>query len=394
MKVVHLITATSGGAGEAAIRLHESLVEAGCDSKAITVDRRKKNITTRAVNFQDIGKFKPRLSSSLTALQRSLIQSGDDPVSALSFNTLDWEDPDLEAADILHLHAFYNLVSINRFLKVYPDKKKVVTLHDERFYTGGCHYSHDCLGFVSGCKSCPQVKSLFQPLVKKQKLNLENLNIGDSKIHFICPSNWILKRASEALKGIQRENFFHVYNPIPSVSSSLKLQKAIDNEIRFGFVSQNLDNPIKNLPLLLSAFQKLSKDYPGQYSLTLLGESQKNYSKVHPEIKQKSARNLEELYAALGEIDFLVVPSIEDNLPNVLGEALMNGVGIIGSNVGGIPEIVELFNQSLFQNGDVQSLLHAMRNHNLTDRMKMQSLAEEHFGFETIARKMMRIYSS
>jgi glycosyltransferase involved in cell wall biosynthesis len=45
-------------------------------------------------------------------------------------------------------------------------------------------------------------------------------------------------------------------------------------------------------------------------------------------------------------MDVLIVPSTHDNLPNVMGEALMSGVGLIGSNVGGIPEIVKSFTRN------------------------------------------------
>ena len=72
----------------------------------------------------------------------------------------------------------------------------------------------------------------------------------------------------------------------------------------------------------------------------------------------------------------------------------MNGVGLIGSDVGGIPEVIDLFRQSLFQSGDKESLIHAMQSYRLTDRMKLQRMAEEVFGYQAIANKMKMIYSS
>lgn len=394
MRVVHLITATSGGAAQAAIRLHNSLAEEGFDSKVISVQRREKPVFIEGIKFQEIGNFALYKSSALTLMQRSLIQAGDDPVSPLSLDLLDWQDPDIEAADVLHLHAFYNLVSIKSFLKKFPDKKKVVTLHDERFYTGGCHQSHGCLKFVSGCQNCPQVQPLFRLLVEKQKSELTKL-IGEvNSVVFVCPSAWILKRAIEAFPEIQEKYFYQVCNPIQGVNKLPTVTDWNGTKLRFGFVSQNLDNPIKNLPLLLSAYKELTNLNPEKYSLTLVGESETNYSLADPIITQTVTKNPADLQGILRNIDVLVVPSTHDNLPNVLGEALMNGVGLIGSDVGGIPEIIGMFNQSLFQSGDLEGLIHSMRSYQLTDRADLQRMAEVVFGYQAIAKKMKTIYSS
>lgn len=393
LRVVHLITSTSGGAAQAAIRLHESLIESGYDSKVISVQRRKNPVYTKEVRFQKIDKFRLYKSSALTLLQQRLIQAGGDPVSPISLDLIDWQDPDIEAADVLHLHAFYNLVSVKSFLVKFPSKKKVITLHDERLYTGGCHVSHDCLGFVSGCQKCPQVNHVFRSLVEKQKRDLGNLMSNYSNAVIVCPSSWILNRAKVALHELHGSNFFQVYNPIPSVNAQPFKNDTGGPKIRFGFVSQSLDNPIKNLPLLLCAFKELTNLNPEKYSLTLVGTSEKSYSMEHPMIAQTIVRNPAELQVVLSAIDVLVVPSTQDNLPNVLGEALMNGVGLIGSDVGGIPEVIDTFKQSLFESGDLHGLIEAMANYKLTDRKKLQVMAEEVFGYKTIADKMKTIYS-
>jgi glycosyltransferase involved in cell wall biosynthesis len=393
LRVVHLITATSGGAAQAAIRLHQSLTAADVESKVISVQRRKKPAFTEGIKFQEIGSIARHKSSALTLFQQRLVQAGKDPVSALSLDLLDWQDPDIQAADVLHLHAFYNLVSIKSFLSKFPEKKKVITLHDERFYTGGCHQSHSCLKFVSGCRNCPQVQPMFRSLVAGQKNELRKLIRGDSNVVFVCPSAWILRRAIKALPEMHEENFHQIYNPIPSLSNLPTLSDSKGAKTRFGFVSQNLDNPIKNLPLLLSAYKELTKLNPEKYSLTLVGESETNYSSVHPMITQTVTRNPADLQEVLREIDVLVVPSTHDNLPNVLGEALMNGVGLIGSDVGGIPEVIEMFGQRLFPNGDLESLIRAMRSYQITDRADLQSKAKLVFGYQSIAKKMKTIYS-
>jgi glycosyltransferase involved in cell wall biosynthesis len=77
-----------------------------------------------------------------------------------------------------------------------------------------------------------------------------------------------------------------------------------------------------------------------------------------------------------------------------MGEALMSGVGLIGSNVGGIPEIVKLFRQSLFDSGDTEGLVQAMQNFKLVSRAHLNEQAESVFGYQAIATKLGEVYSS
>lgn len=394
MKIVHLITSYAGGAAQAAIRTHECLLESGEESKLISVERRVSSASNRDFKFQKTGMGKQLLSSAVTITQRSFIQRDHDLVTPISLDLLDWNDPDIVSADVLHLHAFYNLVSIKSFLQKFPNKRRVITLHDERFYTGGCHYSYECRLIPSGCQTCPQVRQLFRPLVAKQRRNVKSLMRQDSEVTFVCPSAWILHRAREAFPELPKENFVHIYNPIPKSNIATKKIATLNSELRFGFIAQNLENPIKNLDLALRAFDQLTELHPRKYSFTLLGESECDYTVNRPGVAQRVIRTLTELQIALGSIDVLIVPSKQDNLPSVLGEALINGVGLIGSDVGGIPEIIELFDQSLFKSGDETGLIQAMKNYQLSDRIKLEKRAEEVFGYHAIATKLNAVYSA
>ena len=393
LKIVHLVTSITGGAGLAAVRLHESLLQAHQDSHLITVSRRS-GVITKSEIVQDINVTKRLASSTLTFFQKTLVQKGEDLVTTLSLDLIDWNDSLISTADVLHLHSFYNLVSIQNFLEYYPEKAKFVTLHDERFYTGGCHVSKNCSQFSFGCQNCPQVQRLFQILVshvqRKTKLLLEK----DVNLMFVCPSNWIKKRAMLAFPMLEPRRFIEIYNPIPNMNISESFEEQNQNFIKIGFISQELANPIKNLKLLLSAFDKINKTYPNKYLLYLVGNSRVDYASSSSNIIQKKANNLKELQKILCEIDLLVVPSSFDNLPNVLGEALMNGVGLVGSNVGGIPEVLNLFEQPIFENGDEVSLIKALSSFELIDREALKARAQSIFGYEAVSSRIIKAYSS
>lgn len=70
-----------------------------------------------------------------------------------------------------------------------------------------------------------------------------------------------------------------------------------------------------------------------------------------------------EMRRAFADIDVLVVPSIwPENSPLVIHEALLSGVPVVASNIGGIPEVVRHSeNGLLFASGDVPSLRAALQ---------------------------------
>lgn len=393
LKVIHLVTSLVGGAATAALRLNLALVEAGHDSKVLTVTRRVNHTEIDKIQIQEIGKFQRNLSSAVTFLQSRILQKKSDPVSPISLDLLNWNDKQIQSADVIHLHAFYNLVSIRNFLEKYPNKIKVVTLHDERFYTGGCHQSNGCNAARSGCLHCPQVNKVFRPLVKGTKRALTNKAESVQNILFICPSDWIMSRARQALPEISPDRFIKIYNPIPEPIRKEKGMIKNDGRISIGFISQDLDNPIKNLALLRNAYTKISAMHPSSYKLKLYGNSINDYSSKQLFIEQDSFNSNDALEAVMAEIDVLVVPSTHDNLPNVLGEALMNGVGVIASDVGGIPELLNRFSQKTFESGNESSLISAILDFNFPNPDNLKKLAKSILGYKAISQSLIIAYT-
>jgi glycosyltransferase involved in cell wall biosynthesis len=393
LKIVHLVTSTTGGS-QAAVRSHEALLSANLNSSIFSIERRVEGYSNEVVKTLPTSFIKRILSSATTVVQQKVIQKSSSLVTPISLDLLNWDDPEIQRADVLHLHAFYNLVSVRNFLRMFPRKKKVVTLHDERFFTGGCHYQMDCEQLEIGCRRCPQVRIPYHPLVARQRKSVLRLVNGNLDVTFVCPSLWMMERAMKAFPEFPDSQFVQIYNPIPTNTTVTNQSATQGQGINFGFVSQNLDNPIKNLGLLLDAFKEVSSVSKGQHSLILIGESNRDYSIHGVNVSQRVVNSTLELQKSFRVMDVLVVPSTHDNLPNVMGEALMSGVGLIGSNVGGIPEIVKLFNQHLFESGDKAGLVQAMHSYKLANRANIKDQADQVFGYQTIAARLSEVYSS
>jgi glycosyltransferase involved in cell wall biosynthesis len=96
----------------------------------------------------------------------------------------------------------------------------------------------------------------------------------------------------------------------------------------------------------------------------------------------------------------LVLPSLEENLPMVILEAMAAGVPVAASNVGGIPDLItDGANGRLFDPSDAQSMRHIIHSM-LTDPVGTQQLATRareqilrNHQPETIACKHLEVYA-
>jgi hypothetical protein len=159
MKIAQITTSTSGGAGLAAVRLSDALNVVSQESTVVT--QRTKDSGTS---------YK---SKAITLLQSQLVQKGPELVTTFSSTLIRTES--FKNYDILHFHGIYNLMSIADLLKLAKERRIVITLHDQRLLTGGCHYSQECTQYKRKCSECPQVRSAFRKFVEKEKHRVNDL---------------------------------------------------------------------------------------------------------------------------------------------------------------------------------------------------------------------------
>jgi glycosyltransferase involved in cell wall biosynthesis len=106
-----------------------------------------------------------------------------------------------------------------------------------------------------------------------------------------------------------------------------------------------------------------------------------------------NARSTFQLCNYLQDADALVVPSLQDNLPNVIGEAFSVGVKVIGSSAGGIPEIITPKTGFTFENGNSTALAHILMEFSPQySRSEVLSYFSENFEYSTVAKKISDFY--
>lgn len=126
----------------------------------------------------------------------------------------------------------------------------------------------------------------------------------------------------------------------------LKIKKEYDaeNNLIVGFVGNLV--PVKNIKILSEIFISLFSrnknvkfwivgDGPLKFNLKLYLNSIQDHCLFFGKKLPK------EMPALMNAMDVLVLPSVNEGLPRVILEATACGVPVVGSNVGGIPEVIE-----------------------------------------------------
>ena len=314
MKIVHLSTGHLGGAGLAARRLSTGLRSIGMNSTFVALSHPTYLPTENELQISR--NFPQRVSSGLSTLT-SKKWTGTSLVTPISTDVIDrdfLEDLSSHEETIFHIHNWFNIFSQSELAKLSKSFNFVFTLHDQRLFTGACHYSLECTNYRENCAKCP----LLPKFVNNYPSRVYSAEMDFSQISFISPSRWLfdMARTSKMLRsatGRVIPNSFFGYDSIVTE------REGMDPAINVGFAAMDSKAWIKGGDIVSA----LKQSEPTEKVLRFL--------------ELPNFRNERDFWQS---IDILLVPSRADNSPNVIHEAKLWGVPVISSSVGGIPEIL------------------------------------------------------
>ncbi|NBC82521.1 MAG: glycosyltransferase [Bacteroidetes bacterium] len=259
--------------------------------------------------------------------------------------------PVIKTADIIHLHWFHQgLLSLNDFNQLIQLQKPVVwTLHDMWAFTGGCHYAGRCNRFTNECGHCPYLKKPHNNDLSYSIHSKKAQIYKKANINIVTCSKWLANKAKESAL-LADMPITNIPNPIdtekfkPENKSKVRKELGIPiNKKIILFGAAKLNEGRKGFKYLLHALKRLASQQPeivDKIALLVFGATDKELSRLLPFqlISLGSISNPEEAYNAS---DVFVLPSLEDNLPNTLMEAMSCGIPCVGFNAGGIPEMID-----------------------------------------------------
>ena len=86
-------------------------------------------------------------------------------------------------------------------------------------FTGGCHYSYDCLGYEKDCHACPQLEGARSNSIAEKMLaeKIKVLQGQDRSLSIVTPSRWLMD-CSEKSKLFGHYPHRHIYNIVNAES--------------------------------------------------------------------------------------------------------------------------------------------------------------------------------
>lgn len=343
----------TGGAAVAAGRLMEALNNNGVKAKMLVGDKQTDNIMVAGLPRRQRWNFLWERFCIFAHLHFSrehlfeidMANAGTDITSL----------PEFREADIVHLSWInQGMLSLGSIRKILRSGKPVVwTMHDLWPASAICHYARGCAAFKTGCHHCRllpgggSVNDLSARVyARKQKI------YRNSNIHFVTCSKWLADQArqSRLLAGLYVEPIpnpidTRVYAPRDRRECRSRLQLPVDKRVIL-FVSQRATMERKGMTYLVEAVRQLAESRPDMAADTVVailgGHSEDVVAQLalpaFPLGYVSDERKIVDVYNAA---DVFVLPSLEDNLPNTIMEAMACGVPCVGFKVGGIPEMID-----------------------------------------------------
>lgn len=349
MKVLHINKSDStGGAARAAYRLHRALLEQGIDSKML-VQRKERHEQEIMRPSGIVDQLVYKLQAFME--ERTLKFYGYSPSIPFSTNLISSHsmlrsikeiDP-----DIIHLHWIGGgMLKIEDLSKI--DKPIVWSLHDMWAFTGGCHYDDECRLYRNSCGNCKVLGSRKEDDLSKKTLHRKEKTFSKiSNMIIIGLSKWLANCAKESTL-FKDKKVVNLPNPIDTNRFQPFDQKKARELLNlpqkkklifFGAMNATSDTR-KGFKELNEALDKLNAT---DVELVVFGSNESN--KVHNfEFKTHYLGSLVDditLQVLYNAADILVVPSLQENLSNVIMESLSCGVPVVGFDIGGNSDMIE-----------------------------------------------------
>ena len=351
-----LIVSTSerkGGAAVAASRLVEALNNNGMRAQMLVRDKQTDAITVASVRPRWLMRWRFlyerwRIFCRLGFTRHNLFRIDTGQCGANITRTMEFRQ-----ADIIHLHwVSQGMLSLKDIRRIVKSGKPVVwTMHDIWPATGICHLSLGCARFKTGCHHCPLLpggggdNDLAARVWRRKREVVRN-----SHIHFVACSEWLASEArksallrDQTVSTIPNPIDTRIYSPQDQAAARRRLGLPEDKRIIL-FAAQRTDNRNKGLDYLYEAISLMVEQQPdAPLALAVMGAAKEQMGRELPVPVYLLGylADHDSLVDAYNAADVFVLPSLSENLPNTIMEAMACGVPCVGFRVGGIPEMID-----------------------------------------------------
>lgn len=271
--------------------------------------------------------------------------------------------------DVVSCHSFYADMPYTALITISKRYPTCFTVHDPRpigMIDVEC-WTCDHNGW---CLRCPLNEGKIHRTINNRYFRSR---LKKKLTHRLCapdmvlapPSQWMAKRL-----GAQELSRFKITH-IPLGLDLERFKPRAPERAKFGLPEKGIVllhlawhagkwsiNERKGLRFLSEAFvNHIVPKFPDTY-LAVAGES---FAPNHPNVRTLGMVDQKDLPALLGSVDVFVTPTLADNFPYTVIEAMACGKAVVASRVGGIPEQVDEGKTGfMVPAGDPEALAHAL----------------------------------
>lgn len=351
MKITHISHSDlSGGAARAAFRLHCALQMNSHSSRMLVQKKMSddplvfgpKNYFEKFISLAQIF-----LGEQVTHLQHTKNIEHHSASCEFPFGTRSFLKT-IAQSDIAHLHWFRETPTLSTIGRI--TKPVVWTLHDMWAFCGAEHYTTDTTtvrwrtGYTKN--NGPQNAKYFD--INRLTWNRKKKH-WQRPLHIVTPSRWLAECASQSalmhnwpVHVIPNSLDINIFKPLNQSYARDVFNLSQDTKIiLFGSIKGS-NNPRKGFDLLLSALQEMNPSSSEKYLCVVFGESKpKHPPNINLPLFWTGQLHDEQSLALLyNAADVMVVPSRQDNLPQIGTEAQACGCPVVAFDTAGLPDVI------------------------------------------------------
>ena len=342
----------TGGAAVAANRLMEALNNNGVKAKMLVRDKLTNSLTVSALPASWRLRWHFLWERLVVWMHLHLKREHLFEIDIANCGTDITRLPEFQEADVIHLHWInQGMLSLKNIRKILESGKPVVwTMHDIWPATAICHLTLGCHYFINRCANCKYLpggggSSDLSSRIWQKKQQI----LADGNIYYVACSRWLESEAksSALLKGqkitsIPNPIDTHIYKKGNKQEARQRLGLPLDKKLIL-FASQRVTNVNKGMSYLVDACRQLGDLTKDLCEVVILGGHAEEVleqlpMKAHPLGYINDEQRVVDVYNAA---DVFVLPSLSENLPNTIMEAMACGVPCVAFKVGGIPEEID-----------------------------------------------------
>jgi glycosyltransferase involved in cell wall biosynthesis len=340
----------SGGAARSANRLYLQLKRMGVDCRMLVQYKQSDDpfvFSPEGWFGKRVAKLRPYLDGLPLLCYRSRLS----PPWSLA-----WLPKNIEAEvasyapDVIHLHGtghgFLSISAIRRLAR-----PLIWTLHDSWAFTGGCHLPGTCNRYLGDCGRCPQLNMRHEHDLSRWVWQRKSRYWPQLNVSFVAPSQWIADcaHASSLLSSYPIEMIPNgidttQFTPANRISARAALGLPKNGMVLlFGASSFTLDKN-KGFEHLKSALFSVGLSLPEKnLTLALFGDQHYRDAEIAgiPVCSYGPIISDDQLISLYRAADLFVLPSLQENLPNTVMEAMACGTPCVAFSVGGVGDLID-----------------------------------------------------